>query len=188
MNIKKMSTLCLGRKKLLMTAGTLSVILSISVGSGNAAGNEKKVDASAMTSAHNQWRSKTRVPALKWSATLASSAQRWATQLARSGCTMKHSTTSYGENIFWAGPLSYSNGTTEFQEIIDRNVVDAWGDEVENYDYARNSCHGVCGHYTQVVWKSTREVGCGMAVCSDKGQIWVCQYDPRGNVIGQKPY
>jgi pathogenesis-related protein 1 len=67
-------------------------------------------------------------------------------------------------------------------------VVDAWGNEVNYYSYADNSCSGVCGHYTQLVWQSTREVGCAMAVCGDKAQIWVCTYHPAGNFVGQKPY
>ncbi|MCI5139186.1 MAG: hypothetical protein D3922_12405, partial [Candidatus Electrothrix sp. AR1] len=62
------------------------------------------------------------------------------------------------------------------------------GGGVKYYDYATNSCHSVCGHYTQVVWRSTKEVGCGMASCNDKAQLWVCQYNPRGNMLGQKPY
>lgn len=154
----------------------------------SAATSNPSLDPAAMLAAHNQWRSKTGVPALKWSNDLTASAQKWADQLARSGCKMKHSTGKYGENIYWAGAAQRSDGTSSVQQIIDQNAVDAWGNEVQDYDYASNSCHGVCGHYTQVVWKSTTEVGCGMAVCSDKGQLWVCQYTPRGNMVGEKPY
>jgi len=47
----------------------------------------------------------------------------------------------------------------------------------------------MCGHYTQVVWRSTTTVGCAMAVCKDsQEQIWVCQYQKPGNWVGQKPY
>jgi pathogenesis-related protein 1 len=146
------------------------------------------LDPAAMVAAHNKWRSKTGVPALKWSNDLAASAQQWADQLTRNGCKMKHSTGTNGENIYWAGAAQRSDGASLTQEVTDQNVVDAWGNEVKYYDYANNSCHSVCGHYTQVVWKSTTEVGCGMAFCSDKAQIWVCQYTPPGNMVGQKPY
>ncbi|MGB5686383.1 MAG: CAP domain-containing protein [Candidatus Electrothrix sp.] len=146
------------------------------------------INPASMVTAHNHWRTKTGVPALKWSNDLTASAQQWADQLAWSGCRMKHSTGANGENIFWAGAVQRSDDTLSMQEITEQNVVDAWGNEVKDYDYASNSCHGVCGHYTQVVWKSTKEVGCGKASCPDKGQIWVCQYTPRGNMIGQKPY
>jgi hypothetical protein len=43
------------------------------------------------------------------------------------------------------------------------------------------------GHYTQVVWKTTTEIGCGMATGSANDYL-VCQYSPGGNVIGQAPY
>ncbi len=150
--------------------------------------SDSSLDPAAMVAAHNQWRSKTGVPALQWSTDLAASAQKWAEQLTRSGCIMKHSAGANGENIYWAGAAQRSDGTSSAQEIIDQNVVDAWGNEVQYYDYANNICHSVCGHYTQVVWKSTTEVGCGMAFCGDKAQIWVCQYTPPGNMVGQKPY
>ncbi len=146
------------------------------------------LDPTAILSSHNQWRSKTGVPALKWSNDLTVSAKKWADQLAQSGCKMKHSTGAHGENIYWAGAAQRTDGTSSMQNITEQNVVDAWGNEVQDYEYASNSCHGVCGHYTQVVWKNTSEVGCGMAVCSDKAQLWVCQYTSRGNMVGQKPY
>jgi hypothetical protein len=47
------------------------------------------------------------------------------------------------------------------------------------------------GHYTQVVWRDTRRVGCGMATCRQGEWTWrllACNYDPPGNYMGQKPY
>ena len=49
----------------------------------------------------------------------------------------------------------------------------------------------VCGHYTQIVWKNTERIGCGKATSRQNGLFtvyWVCQYDPSGNYVGQKPY
>ena len=40
----------------------------------------------------------------------------------------------------------------------------------------------------KIVWSNTTEVGCGMALCSDNSQFWVCNYTPPGNYRGQKPY
>ena len=80
----------------------------------------------------------------------------------------------------------------EVSFVTPEQVVDYWGGEVQWYDYTTNSCNAptgkYCGHYTQVVWASTTEVGCAMAVCPDSAQIWTCQYRPAGNVVGQKPY
>lgn len=134
-----------------------------------------------IVAAHNAWRKKVGVPNLTWSSTLASVAQKWANTLkSTNNCAMKHSgNVNYGENLYWASGFT---PTTQ-------QVVDAWGNEVKDYTYATNKCATgkVCGHYTQVVWKDTTKVGCGKATCGTD-QVWVCNYDPPGNWIGQKPY
>jgi pathogenesis-related protein 1 len=134
-----------------------------------------------MVAAHNTWRSKVKVPDLVWSKTLATVAQTWANSLkSTQNCAMVHSgNPKYGENLYWSSGFT---ATTQ-------QVVDAWGNEVKDYTYATNKCATgkMCGHYTQVVWKDTTEVGCGKATCGAQ-QIWVCNYNPPGNWIGQKPY
>ena len=37
------------------------------------------------------------------------------------------------------------------------------------------------------VWRDSKEVGCGVGQ-SGKVQIWVCEYNPPGNVIGERPF
>jgi hypothetical protein len=41
---------------------------------------------------------------------------------------------------------------------------------------------------TQVVWRESVRLGCGTASCNDGGVIWVCNYDPPGNYLGNMPY
>ena len=146
------------------------------------------VDPVAMTAAHNHWRSRVGVPELKWSDALVDVAQHWADTLKKDGCGFYHSLNGYGENLFMASPLMWSDGGKELQETSPQKVTGSWGDEVKDYNYSDNSCSGVCGHYTQVVWKETAEVGCARSVCDDKSQIWVCSYSPAGNTAGKKPY
>lgn len=132
-----------------------------------------------LSAAHNQYRGEVGVAALTWSPTIARYAQDWANQLAANGCQIAHRPNRpYGENLFW---------TT--QSVTSQYVVDFWAAERANYDIETNSCSSgnVCGHYTQIVWAATTQIGCGMATCGTK-QIWVCNYDPPGNVLGQKPY
>jgi pathogenesis-related protein 1 len=66
-------------------------------------------------------------------------------------------------------------------------VVNAWAAESRNYDYRSNCCRGVCGHYTQIVWAGTQEVGCAVAR-GGRREVWVCNYDPPGNWAGKRPY
>ncbi len=150
-----------------------------------------------MLEAHNQTRAAVAVLPLTWSSQMSSYAQEWATHLANNnGCEMQHRTAAgmntlgVGENLFWASPLKWSDGRTDIQSITPAQVANDWASEKADYQYTSNTCDAgkICGHYTQMVWKNTSEVGCGMAVCPDKGQIWVCNYNPPGNYSGQWPY
>jgi hypothetical protein len=122
------------------------------------------------------------LPPLTWSDAAAQHATAWA-----NGCQWMHSGDSrYGESIFGS-----SNATSP------QGVVTSWESEKANYDYATNSCSSsACGHYTQLVWRDTAAVGCGVATCTtgsplpghSSWQFWVCNYDPPGNIVGQQPY
>lgn len=152
-------------------------------------------DPAAFITAHNQWRAKVGVTEqLSYSPALAVSAQAWADNLKQTNhCQMRHSKPDgkYGENIFWGSALNWSDGRKELQKVSPQQVVDSWGSEQKDYDYANNSCTPgrMCGHFTQMVWRETTTVGCAMAVCEDtETQVWVCQYQPAGNRVGKQPY
>lgn len=159
------------------------------------AAHADSIDTSAIVAAHNKLRAEAGVSAqLSYSRTLARSAQNWANYLKRTyHCQMHHSQPQgrYGENIFWSSALIWSDGRKETRKIQPAEVINSWGSEKANYDDAANACINgtTCGHYTQIIWHSTSEVGCGMAVCSDtREQIWVCHYAPAGNITGERPY
>ena len=152
-------------------------------------------DRTAFITAHNKWRIHAGVTErLGYSTALADQAQAWADHLKTTNhCQMRHSKSDgrYGENLYWASAMRWSDGRKELQKVTPEQVVDSWGGEQADYDDRTNSCAPgkVCGHYTQVVWRTTTTVGCGMAVCDDtKQQIWVCQYQPAGNWVGERPY
>ena len=133
--------------------------------------------AREMLAIHNAVRAEVKVPPLQWSNQLAAIAQKWAdTLLARH--QFSHSQdTRYGENLFDI------TGATATSAV----VVKHWASESRNYNYSSNTCDGVCGHYTQIVWRNTKTVGC--AVARDAGrEVWVCTYDPPGNWVGERPY
>lgn len=150
-----------------------------------------------MLATHNQVRAAVGVPPLRWSGAMAAYAQQWAEHLAANNrCTMQHRSHAHanrldvGENLYWGSPLRWSDGRIEVQRIAPAKVAQDWADERSDYDYARNTCRAgaQCGHYTQMVWRSTTEVGCAMTVCPDQGQLSVCNYNPPGNWVGEKPY
>jgi pathogenesis-related protein 1 len=152
-------------------------------------------DPAAFITEHNKWRAYVGVTEeLRYSAALANRAQAWADHLRTTQhCRMRHSRLDgrYGENLYWASAVQWSDGRKELQSVTPEQVVDSWGEEMADYDYQTGTCapRKVCDHYTQVVWRSTETLGCGMAICEDtKEQVWACQYEPAGNLVGEKPY
>ncbi len=131
-------------------------------------------EAQAFVDAHNGYRAQHCAAPLTWSPALARVAQQWANSLRDQGCKFGHSNGKYGENL-----AAGTSGT------LDANAVVAmWYDEIKHYDFSRGGFSMQTGHFTQVVWKGTTQVGCGRSQCNGM-DIWVCEYDPPGNWEGQ---
>lgn len=129
--------------------------------------------------AHNRVRAKYGVPPLRWSNKLARYARRWS-DARRFDCVMMHSVGSpYGENVFW--------GTGWDWRAVD--AVGDWASESSFYDWRAQACHPgqVCEHFTQIVWRTTKYVGCGRSECLAGGVFITCSYDPPGNWKGEVP-
>ncbi|MDG4475892.1 CAP domain-containing protein [Thiovibrio frasassiensis] len=183
----------------LLLAGSLLLLSLLSAQPSPA--QDKPVDAMCMLEEHNILRAAVGTPELRWSDALAGQAAAWAKELQKTGCGMKHSQSGLGENIYWAsawksGTRSPGKSSWQWrlspQPITEKNVVASWGVEQSWYSQASNTCAAPsgksCGHYTQMVWRTTREVGCAKAICEDSSQVWVCNYAPAGNIIGRRPY
>lgn len=177
------------------------LLIVLMMGTGLLGSEVLKMDQEGILKRHNELRAKHFNAPLRYSKALEASSLKWTLHLAKNNaCQMKHShIKGLGENIFWQSPKTIkTKKSNEAQWHIKKEVVDvpssqpvqAWYDEIKDYDYATNTCKkgAVCGHYTQVVWKDSKEVGCAAVVCDDKAQLWVCQYKPAGNYVGQKPY
>jgi uncharacterized protein YkwD len=131
-------------------------------------------DAEALVQAHNQVRAKHCAAPLTWSPRLAQIAKQWANTLRDKGCQFGHSGGSTGENL-----AAGTSGTLDAAA-----VVKMWSDEAALYKFPDGGFSMKTGHFTQVVWRGTTQVGCGRSQC--KGMdIWVCEYDPPGNWEGQ---
>jgi len=107
----------------------------------------------AILDPHNAIRARVGEPPLVWSDQLAQVAQDWANHLIATGALSHHPNNRYGENIY-----AISGG-----RATPAQVVNDWAKEVRGFDIRSNTCSGVCGHYTQMVWAKTRAVGCAVA-------------------------
>lgn len=137
---------------------------------------------------HNNERASVNVPSLSWSDKLAADAQSYAEHLLTLGLgprdILPHATgTGQGENLSW--------GTPGFYKVAEG--VQQWADEKSNYKGTPISNDDfrpgvpMIGHFTQMVWKDTKQVGCGTASSSTL-EVLVCRYSPPGNFIGELPY
>lgn len=141
---------------------------------------------SRLLAAHNSARSAIGVPPVVWNARLAADARVWANELAATG-RFEHSPDMpgeepQGENL-WAGtPRAFSPEA----------MVGLWASERADYRpgiFPNNSRSGDVervGHYTQMIWRDTRQVGCATAV-GKREEFLVCRYSEAGNVEGQRP-
>ncbi|KAK3747390.1 hypothetical protein QZH41_002633 [Actinostola sp. cb2023] len=81
-----------------------------------------------------------------------------------------------GENIYMAYGMVEMGGA---------EVVDAWYAEVKDYDFENDRFSGSTGHFTQVVWKGSKELGMAKAKSSDGKFFVVGRYRPAGNFMSQ---
>ncbi|KAJ4792697.1 hypothetical protein LUZ62_043943 [Rhynchospora pubera] len=127
---------------------------------------------------HNLARKQLGIPSLVWDEAVANYSRKYAA-LRQSDCKLIHSHGDYGENLFW--------GSGDCWTV--NQIVQAWFIEMKDYDYPTNTCRKVCGHYTQIVWRNTKRLGCAVVICDDdQGTFAICNYDPPGNYVGMWPY
>ncbi|XP_075578588.1 peptidase inhibitor 16 [Pelecanus crispus] len=137
---------------------------------------------------HNKYRSQVSPPAMdmlkmSWDTELEAFAQAYAEK-----CIWDHNKERgrRGENLFAMAPTL----DLEF-------AVEDWNGEEKYYNLTTSTCVSgqMCGHYTQVVWASTHQIGCGAKFCekidgieTEGMYLLVCNYYPPGNMKGRKPY
>ena len=125
---------------------------------------------------------------LQYSKKVEYDAQQYANYLAKTGQfehDPKNLSHKYGENLY-----AFSlNKTPNLARIIQK-----WYDEKQYYTYGTQACvrGKMCGHYTQIIWKESKLLGCASAQYKKGrfkgGYVTVCKYYPYGNIVGQNPY
>nr|BAB41141.1 hypothetical protein [Macaca fascicularis] len=137
-----------------------------------------------LLSLHNRLRSWVQPPAadmrrLDWSDSLAQLAQARAA-LCGTPTPSLASAPWHTLQVGWNVQLLPA-GSASFVE-----VVSLWFAEGQRYSHAAGECarNATCTHYTQLVWATSSQLGCGRHLCSaDQAAIeaFVCAYSPGGN-------
>ncbi len=141
----------------------------------------------AMLRGHNAARAAVGVAPLVWDDRLATDAAAYAATLARENrfehAAQPQGPSREGENL-WMG----TRDAYRYDEMIGY-----WVDEQRYYrpaptpDFSTTGRWGDVAHYTQMVWRNTRAVGCALA-SNRANDYLVCRYAPVGNVVGQRAF
>jgi hypothetical protein len=175
-----------GKARAVKLAGALALTLAAPLVQG-ATGVDNNL-AQRLLAGHNRERAAMGIPPLAWNELLARDAGLYAAHLTKVGYLV-HSvddpaeTDPQGENL-WAGTRGYYGP---------EQMVGLWVDEKKDFKagiFPNNSLSGDLenvAHYTQVVWRSSRAVGCAVAH-GIEDDFLVCRYSEGGNVIGEAPF
>ena len=66
-----------------------------------------------------------------------------------------------------------------------RDMTKSWYDEINKYNFNSKKFIKGTGHFTQIVWKNSKEVGFGIAQAADGSYFCVANYYPCGNFLGE---
>ncbi|MES2904104.1 MAG: CAP domain-containing protein [Pseudomonadota bacterium] len=167
--------------RLLMPALILTVAACMPISPGPQQQRPRLI-APTLLDAHNRERAAAGSPAMAWDSALAASAIAYADQLASEGRlrhSPRHLRPGVGENL-WIGTRD---------AFAVETMVGSWTSERRLFrrgTFPHNSRTGRwsdVGHYTAIIWPSTRRVGCAIGQ-SARWDVLVCRYSPGGNVDG----
>lgn len=137
----------------------------------------------AMVEGHNRTRADYGSPPLSWDAGLAKDALTYANWLARHN-RFQHDPQGgrrpkQGENLWMGTRTAYS-----YEEMVGGWIGEKrWFKPGRFPDNSRKGDWSQVGHYTQMIWPTTRAMGC--ATASNRWNDYlVCRYSPAGNMVG----
>ena len=165
-------------------AGYIVSLLAASLTASSAQAQPRMDFASRLLAAHNDERDRAGLPRLVWSRILAQDAHEWAVQLSRRG-RLEHADSpvrkGMGENL-WMGSAGYYSAEDMVGGFLAERAKFRPGTFPQ---VSRTGNWADVGHYTQIIWPRTTEVGCAVAK-GGSHDFLVCRYNPAGNTIGEK--
>uniref|UniRef100_A0A915PIH6 SCP domain-containing protein n=1 Tax=Setaria digitata TaxID=48799 RepID=A0A915PIH6_9BILA len=149
--------------------------------------------SSTLVIRHNVYRSRHGVGLLKTNSELERTAELWAQSLAnKAECLIHDPSKRFGENLFY-----FATDFLPDEETLALMTVQSFYLEAHGYDYKTHHHldYHRTGHFTQLVWKSTTQMGVGVAMRHFNGRranscqpsfpstliYVVVKYDPPGN-------
>ncbi len=140
--------------------------------------------AARLLAGQNSERLRLGLAPLAWDEGLAADARGWGEELARRHA-FQHAPAELrgdeGENLF--------QGTADYYPL-EEMVADFLAERDDFHpgrfpDVANDGVWEHVGHYTQIISRHTRSVGCAL-VSADGWDTLVCRYAPAGNVVGER--
>nr|WQQ44632.1 golgi-associated plant pathopathogenesis-related protein 1 [Dugesia japonica] len=125
---------------------------------------------------HNKLRKLHNVPQMIINNSLSSESQEWSKQMAEN-CKLLHSKTDgkYGENI-----------AASSKKLTGEEVTLMWYREVFDYKFNEEKQDiSKIGHFSQVVWKNSNEIGLGLAKGTNGMWFYCARYLKSGNCTGK---
>jgi hypothetical protein len=135
-------------------------------------------------SEHNKARAAVGLPPLRWNHDLRRDARDWAEDLAARRA-FHHSPDllqqGQGENLWMGTRERYAPS-----QMIDGFLAERTAFRPGTFpDVSKTGRWSDVGHYTQIIWPESEEVGCATAL-NAKHEVLVCRYWPAGNVMGYR--
>ena len=136
----------------------------------------------------NSFRRNHNAPPLAVSKELESDAQNVAKK-----CTLDlTSPPSFGQTSYMEYVSSTSSNEQAFTQLLPK-AISAWYKTIDKYDFSKPQFSLESGHATQLLWKSTSQIGCGIQLCKEQRSLLsdpnffyfvVCSFYQPGNVKG----
>merc|ERR1712136_331339 len=133
-----------------------------------------------MLDQHNQYRAKHRAPRLELSSKLSKEAQKWAEHLVSIKRLQHSDNRDMGENVAY-------KFSSDCRRFTGAEMTDMWYNEIKDYNFNDPGFKPGTGHFTQVVWENSKELGVGVATDGKGTCFAAANYKPAGNYRGQFP-